>query len=456
MALTATGIGSGLDITTIVKTLVDSERTPKETRLDSQENKLDAKVSAIGSLKSALTTFQDAVAKLSDPEALNIRKVSQSSEDFFTVTADKDARAGSYNVVVESLASAQKLASVAVSDDSSGVGEGSLSFAIQGKSFSVDVGATDSLEDIANSINNADDNVGVTATIINTDNGKRLVFASDKTGTENAITVTASDTSGTGLSSTFGSGQLETIQAAADSVIKIDGQTLTSSSNKIEGAISGVTFELTDADVGKTTKLTIAQDDDAVKENVQGFVDAYNTLMTKMDSLSSYNVSTNTSAALQGDSIIRSLQSQLRSMVSSRVDDGQGGTTALYDIGISADRQGRLTVDESKLTESLSSGMSKVGTLFAQKDTGIAARMDTVIDGYVKSNGMIASRQNSYTQEKDRIADQREALDRRMELLQARLTKQYNAMDLVVSNLNSQGNSALSALNSLPGVVRKS
>nr|MCH1922503.1 flagellar hook protein FliD [Shewanella ferrihydritica] len=88
----------------------------------------------------------------SDPEALNIRKVSQSSEDFFTVTADKDARAGSYNVVVESLASAQKLASVAVSDDSSGVGEGSLSFAIQGKSFSVDVGATDSLEDIANSI----------------------------------------------------------------------------------------------------------------------------------------------------------------------------------------------------------------------------------------------------------------------------------------------------------------
>lgn len=454
MALTATGIGSGLDITTIVNTLVSAERTPKETRLKSQEDDLSAKVSAIGTLKSALTTFQDAVAKLSDPEALNIRKVTQSSEDFFTVTADKDARAGSYNVIVQSLASAQKLASVAVADDSNGIGEGSLSFAIQGKSFAIDVGAGDSLEDIANSINNADDNVGVTATVINTDNGKRLVFTSDETGTENTINVTASDTSGTGLSSTFGSSQLETIQPAADSVISIDGQTLTSSSNTIEGAISGVTFELTDADVGKTTKLTIAQDDEAVQDNIQGFVDAYNALMTRMDSLSSYNADTNTSAALQGDSIIRSLQSQLRNMVSSRVDDGQGGSTALYDIGISADSRGRLTVDSSKLTDALSSKMGTIGTLFAQDDTGIAARMDTLIDGYVKSNGMIASRQNSYTQEKSRLADQREALDRRMDLLQTRLTAQYNAMDLVVSNLNSQGSSALSALNSLPGVVR--
>ncbi|WP_417762037.1 flagellar filament capping protein FliD [Shewanella sp.] len=454
MALTATGIGSGLNITDIVNTLVSAERTPKEDRLDSQEKDLDAKVSAIGSLKSALTTFQDALEKLSDPEALNIRKVTQSSEDFFSVTADKDARAGSYNVVVESLASSQKLAGVAVADDSNGIGEGSLSFDIQGKSFSVDVGASDSLEDIANSINNADDNVGVTATVVNTDAGKRLVFSSDKTGTENAISVSAVDTAGTGLSSTFGAGQLETIQAATDSVIKIDGQTLTSSSNTIEGAISGVTFELTDADVGKTTKLTIAQDDDAVQENIQGFVDAYNTLMSKMDSLSSYNMETNTSAALQGDSIIRSLQSQLRNMVSSRVDDGQGGSIALYDIGVSADRQGRLTVDSTKLTDALSSNMSSIGTLFAQKDTGIAARMDSVVDGYVKSNGMIASRQNSYTQEQSRIDDQREALDRRMELLQSRLTAQYNAMDLVVSNLNSQGNSALSALNSLPGVVR--
>ncbi len=455
MALTATGIGSGLNITDIVKTLVSAERDPKVQLLDTQESKVEAKVSAVGSLKSALTTFQDAVAKLSDPEALNIRKVTQSSEDFFNVTADKDARAGSYNVVVESLASAQKLAGVAVTDDSNGVGEGSLSFAIQGKSFAVDVGSTDSLEDIANSINNADDNVGVTATVINTDNGKRLVFSSDKTGTENAITVTASDTSGTGLSNTFGSGQLETIQAAADSVIKIDGQTLTSSSNKIEGAISGVTFELKDADVGKTTKLTIAQDDDAVKENIQGFVDAYNTVMDKMSAMSKYDATTKTAAALQGDSLIRSLQSQLRNMVSSRVDDGNGGNLALYDIGVSADLHGRLEVDSDKLSKALSSNMSDVGTLFAQKDTGIAARMDSVVESYVKTNGMIDTRQNTYTQEKDRIADKREALDRRMELLQARLTKQYNAMDLVVSNLNSQGNSALSALNSLPGVVRK-
>ncbi|KFZ36907.1 flagellar hook protein FliD [Shewanella mangrovi] len=452
MALTATGIGSGLDISTIVETLVDAERTPKETLLNSREQTLESKVSAIGTLKSALSTFQDAVNKLSDGAALNIRKVTQSSTSYLTATADKNARAGAYQIKVQSLAQSQKLAGVATQNPSS-VGEGSLSFDVAGQSFSVDVTSTDSLENIADKINNAEDNAGVTATVISTDSGQRLVFTSDETGTANTVSVTATDTTGSGLTDMFGTGNLEEIQPAANSVIFIDGQQLTSSSNTVENAISGVTLDLTKADLNETTTVTIAQDDGAVSKNIQNFVDAYNTLMSKMSDMTRYDVDTDTASVLQGDSIVRSLQSQLRNMVSNRVDDGNGGTIALYDIGISADAQGELTVDSDKLEAALSSNMSGIETLFATKDTGIAAKMDQVIDGYVKSGGVIDSRNNSYTEEQKRIDDQRDALDRKMDLLMDRLTKQFNAMDLVVANLNSQSSSVLSAISSLPGVV---
>ncbi|MDF0532968.1 flagellar filament capping protein FliD [Shewanella sp. A32] len=452
MALTATGIGSGLDISTIVQTLVDAERTPKKTLLDNKESTIDSKVSAIGTLKSALSSFQDAIDKLNSGAALNLRTVTQSSDSYFTATADENSKAGSYNISVDTLARSQKLAGVSAIDSSSTVGAGSLAFSVNGNSFSVDIASTDTLSDIADKINRASDNAGVTATIINTDSGSRLVFTSDNTGTDNQMSVTATDTSGTGLSDMFGTGNLQELQSAQDAVVYIDGQKLTSQSNTIENAISGVTLDLTSADSGQTTTLTIAQDNDGVKTNIQNFVDAYNTLMDKISSLSSYDADTDTAGALQGDSLVRSLESQLRSRLSNRIST-DSGSIALYDIGISTDRYGKLSVDSTKLDDALSNNMNGIESLFASSDGGIATSLDSLVEGYVKSGGLIDSRNTSYTNETNRIQDQRDALDRQMELLQARLTKQFNAMDLVVAQLNSQSSSVTSALASLPGVV---
>ncbi|QUN06848.1 flagellar filament capping protein FliD [Shewanella yunxiaonensis] len=452
MALTATGLGSGLDITTIVQTLVDAERTPKETLLDNRESTIESKVSAIGTLKSALSTFQDALDKLSSGDALNLRTVTQSSDSYFTASANEDSKAGSYNIIVDTLAQSQKLAGVAAANSSSTVGTGSLSFTVNGSSFSVDIAGTDTLSDIADKINSASDNAGVTATIINTDSGSRLVFTSDSSGTDNQMSVTATDTSGTGLSNMFGTGNLEELQSAQDAVIYIDGQKLTSQSNTIENGISGVTLDLTSAASGQSTTLTIAQDNESVKTNIQAFVDAYNTLMDKIGSLSSYDVDTETAGALQGDSLVRTLESQLRNRLSNSVST-DAGSIALYDIGISTDRYGKLSVDSAKLDDALANNMSGIESLFATSDSGIATSLDSLIEGYVKSGGLIESRNTSYTNEKNRIEDQRTDLDTKMELLQARLTKQFNAMDLIVAQLNSQSSSVTSALDSLPGVV---
>ncbi|MBO2602857.1 flagellar filament capping protein FliD [Shewanella algae] len=455
MALTATGLGSGLNITEIVKVLVDAEKVPKEAIFNKTEDTIDAKVSAIGTLKSQLSKFQDALKKLQDGGALNQRTVTLGNEDFFTATAGKNSLPGSYNIKIEALAQQHKVAGAATADASAAVGEGSLQFAINGENFSVDVEATDSLEDIAKKVNANADNSGVTATVITSDAGSRLVFSSDKEGTDNQISVTATDTSGTGLSGMFGAGNLEEIQAASNAVLYIDGQKLTSQSNEVKDAIPGVTLNLTDADVNKTTKLTIAQDTDAVKENVKGFVDAYNSLITSIEKLSAYDVDKKEAAALQGDSMIRSLESQLRSGISDRVATADG-TIALYDIGIKTDRYGKLSIDDAKLDEAIKTNMDGVEALFSTKDTGLANAMDELATTYVKAGGVIDTRNQAYTGDKQRLADQREAFALKMELLEARLTKQFNAMDLVVGQLSAQGQNVIGALNSLPGVVKKS
>ncbi|GIU46194.1 flagellar filament capping protein FliD [Shewanella algidipiscicola] len=456
MALTATGIGSGLDINTIVGVLVDAEKVPKEAIFDKKEDALEAQVSAIGTLKSALSKFQDALEKLKDGNSLNQRQVSTGESNYFTASADKNAQSGSYNIVVEQLAQRHKVAGGYTADPKAAVGEGSLDFTVNGNSFSVDVAAGDSLDAIAASINNADDNVGVTATIVTTDGGSRLVISSDTEGSDSNVTVAANDTSGTGLNDMFGTGNLTEVQAAKEAIVYIDGQKLQSQTNEISNAISGVTLNLTDADLNKTSVLKIELDEEAVKENVQGFVDAYNGLIDTIEKLSSYDAKEKKAAAMQGDSMIRSIESQMRNMISTRVDTGGGDSIALYDIGIEADRYGKLSVNSTKLDKVINEDMGSIENLFATKDTGLATRLDTLVEGYVKTSGLLNTRNNTLTEDQQRLEDQREAFNMKMEQLQARLFKQFNAMDLVVGNLTSQGNGVISALNSLPGVVKAS
>ncbi|MBV7314785.1 flagellar filament capping protein FliD [Shewanella sp. NIFS-20-20] len=455
MALTATGIGSGLDINNIVKVLVDAEKLPKEASFNKTEDDIKAKVSAIGKLKSALSSFQDALAILQDGKNLNQRQVSTGDNPYFTATADKFAQSGTYSIKVEQLASAHKVGGAFTTAPTSTVGEGSLDFDVAGKQFSVDILATDDLTAIASKINSASDNAGVTASVVNTNGGSRLVFSSNETGLANAMTVSGTDAvgGGTGLADMFNGANQTELQPGLDAIVYIDNQRLDSASNTIDGAITGVSIELTEADVDKTSTLSISLDKTAVKDSVQGFVDSYNSLMTEINKLSAYDADKKTAAALQGDSMVRSIESQLRSMVSNRVDV-EGESIALYDIGISIDRYGKMSVDSAKLDESIATNMGGIEGLFATEDTGLANQLDSMVENYVKAGGLIDSRKNSYTSQQQRLEDQKEAFARKMEQLQARLTKQFNAMDLVVGQLNAQGAGILDRLNSLPGVIK--
>ncbi|QSX28958.1 flagellar filament capping protein FliD [Shewanella cyperi] len=454
MALTATGIGSNLPISEIVSAIVNAEKTPKEALFARNEQTIEAKVSAMGTLKSALSKFQDALKKLQTGDKLDLRKVSTGDSIYFKATADKNAQSGSYGIKVEQLAAKHKVGGAYTTDASQTVGEGRLDFTVNGNSFGVDIAATDSLSAIASKINDASDNVGVTATIVTSDAGSRLVLTSNTEGSASQISVVATDTTGTGLNDMFNGVNLTELQPAANSIIYIDGDKVTSQTNEVKDAIAGVTLNLTDADINKTSTLTIEQDTDTVKTNIKEFVDAYNSLMSSIDKLSSYDADSKKAAALQGDSMIRGLESQLRSMISERVDVGGGETLALYDMGIKTDRYGKLSIDDTKLDNAIKNDMGKIEGLFSTADTGLANRLESLTNGYVKSGGLIQGRNNSYSNDKQRIADQKEAFALKMEQLEARLYKQFNRMDLVVASLNQQSSGLADRLNSLPGVVR--
>lgn len=162
------------------------------------------------------------------------------------------------------------------------------------------MGAAESLEDIARNINDATDNVGVTATIITSDAGSRLVLSSDVEGSDNQISIAATDTAGTSLNDMFGGVNLTELQEAKPSIIYVDGQKLTSQSNEITGAVTGVTLNLTDADVNTTSTVKIELDKEGIKGNITGFVDAYNSLMGSIAKLSAYDQEKNVSSPSRG------------------------------------------------------------------------------------------------------------------------------------------------------------
>ena len=158
---------------------------------------------------------------------------------------------------------------------------------------------------------------------------------------------------------------------------------------------------------------------------------------------------------MQGDALPRGIQSQLRGMLSSGFETSDG-TQMLANFGVKTTREGLLEIDSAKLTKSIEADKGVIAELFATEDTGLAAKMSSLVDTYIKSGGVIDSRDSSLDEQVARIADSRVQLNTRMAAYSDRLYKQYNAMDLIVANLNSQSSSLLSRIDSLPGVVRKS
>ena len=454
MPIVASGAGSGLDIANLVSQLVAAEADPTNARLNSRETNLDSELSAFGTIKSALSTFQSSVTKLEDESAFLVYTAASSNEEGFTATANSKAVPGTYNIEVIQLAGAEKLRSVDYTSSADVVGTGTLDISLGLDTFQLTIDATNNtLEDIRAAINDSPDNPGVTASLISVDSGTQLILSSDKLGASNNITIVATDDDvldGVDLT-LLDSSNFTTLRPASDAVIKVDTQTVTRENNTFSDVITGVSFNLESAQPGTVETLSVDSDIEAIKENLESFVSNYNTLIGVMKGLSNYDQSTQVAGPLNGDSVLRGIQSSVRQALSNRVT---GGVFAnLTDIGISLGDGGSLVTDDVKLDEKLNSQLFEVNAFFSS-ESGFAQSFTTGLSGYVEDDGIIDSRSDGLQGRLDRIDDQRDVLTRRMAALEARLSAQFTAMDILVSQLQSTGSFLTQQLANLPTISR--
>ncbi len=452
-AIQAPGVGSGLDINSLVDQLVTLERQPLQA-VQRQKSDIQAQLSSYGRFKSVVAEFRDAMQGLSSADSFQIFRASSSNESAFTASAGVDAAPGSYAIEVSSLASRHKLASEAFSDADSVVGEGTLTLANGADSFDVAIDAGNhTLAGIRDAINQAADNTGVTATVLRDDAGSRLVLTSRDSGTSNAIRVSVSGDGDGGDSDANGlsrlafdatSRNLNEIRAASDAVVNIDGFTVTSASNTVSGALQGVSLQL---DAPGSGTLTVATDRDAIEDSAQSFVDAFNKLRDTIKNLRNGD--------LEADSTLLSIDNSVLRQINTRAGIPGSNFNYLTELGIEIDRYGQMSLDRGRFETALARDFDGVSRFFSDADNGIAARLENLGDQVLASGGLIDARESGLNTRIRSLDQQADRIDRRLVGTEARLRAQFTAMDSIVANLNATGDYLSQQLSGLSSLNKK-
>jgi flagellar hook-associated protein 2 len=428
--ITSTGIGSGLNIGAIVAALTSSFGAAQTNQLTSQQTSLDSQISAFGTFTAALDTLKLAMPALEDAGQLAGFIGTVADKNIATATTSSSAVAGQYSLQVNNLATAATLTSQPMASTAAALGTGTLTISVGGASTSITIDSTNSsLSGIAAAINSAQNNPGVSASIITTTAGSRLVLTGTTTGAANSITVTPSGGDG-GLSSLV----LTQTQAAKDASFSINGFPATSASNVVSNAISGVTLNLQQASAANTpTTLTVSPDTSAVQASIDKFVTAVNGVLSSIKTLTAYDPSTQTAGPLNGNATLQAFQNQLQNILG-KVTSGSGGVKSLTDLGISAGVDGSYATDDTKLGNALSASLASIGNLLGGQN-GIATQIANLVNGYTKPGGLLDTINKGLQTSLSSVSKQQAALTAQLAAYSARLTAQYNAMDAAVAKL---------------------
>ena len=438
--------GSVINVGSLVSQLVAASEAPRQTLISNQTQQVTTQISALAQLKGALSTFQSALGALDTPGSFQLETASSSAPSIFTATAANGAPAGTYNVAVSALATAQQLLSSPVASGST-IGTGTLQVSLGSSSFSVAVDSSDNtLQGLAAAINSAAGNPGIAATVLQGASGDYLLLSSSQTGAANTIQVSETD-AGTGLAAfTYGTGNTGnyTQEAAAqDAAFSISGVNFTSPSNSVSTAMSGVTLNLLGLSptsgtppVATPGTLSIASDTTTIGGNIQAFVSAYNTLHSTLVQLGGYNSSTNTAGTMMGDAGLEGVQNQVQKALYSIVNTGSSTYNTLASIGITTGSDGSLSVNGATLSAALNSNFSAVSKLFSGTN-GVAASINTDIQSALGPNGSLTAEGNTLAARENSLTNQSNQLQTQMAALQASLTQQYSALNALLSSLQS-------------------
>lgn len=454
--VSSVGIGSGVDIQSLVTQLASAESQPALNAINRKKVEATAELSGLGTLKSALSDFRSAVSKLKDGNLFKSFQTQSSNETALTASASAQAVPGSYSVEVVSLAKAQKaIASAEFTADSRLVGAGTLNFSTPGgDSFSIQTYDTTTLEGLRDAINRESDNSFVSASIVNVDhvstgasdplNGttvSKLVLTSKNSGVENGFSVSGTDGDSVGISA-FYSSNLQPITEAKDAVIRVDGQTATRATNDIADVLPGVSLNLLPGSEGTTVDVQINLDQEAIKATLGEFVNAYNKLASTTKNLGKYGGSTDGSGAgngaLIGDSTLRLIANQIRQSTTKTVSSTTSDFNSLAMIGISVDKDGTMSLDSSKFASALNADLQSISDVFSSSD-GVATRLNERLNSFLQSGGPLDGRQTSLKNQLSNLDNKQLDVEERRSKYEAMLLKQFTAMDITVGSLNSTG-----------------
>ena len=383
------GVGSGLDLTNLVNTLVAAERAPVENSLNRRESSLSTELSGIGLMRSALDGFKSSLSTLSDSANFSTRNVSNNQSGALSVTASNEASVGQYNIEVTNLATSQSLASQAYTDPNEVVGTGTIQIrfgAITGPGFTsftadpnksiqtLNIDATNNtLAGVRDYIN--ENEFGVTASIVNDGTGYRLTLLSESTGANSALELSVTDSGdgnnldALGLSSlafNASAANLVETQAAEDAAIKINGLVVTAATNTLTQVIEGVTLSLKEETAGAIANISISEDTSDLTNSIEELVEGYNSMMGTLRDLTNVDPEGNQAGILVGNATLRVYTSQIRSLLSSPIDGLSGSITALTDLGISTQLDGSLSIDETKFSNAIQDNPMGALALFAE------------------------------------------------------------------------------------------
>jgi len=488
VAISSPGVGSGLDINSIVTQLAAVEKKPLVT-LQNNATKLQTQLSAFGKLKSQLASLQDAAQKLLDTDTWGAKTFTSSSASAVSGSAGTDSKANSFKVRVGQLATVQTMRSSIPIPKITGVdgqkreqtiselggAGGEITITPNGDAaITVDVLDTDTLSSIVNKINDKTAESGVQAFLVTGDAGQSLQLSGTKTGENNTFSVTENMNSGiiTGLSQ---------IQSAGNSIVYINandadtsppygGIEVTSSNNTIADAIPGVTLNLI-TETTSNVQITVGTDTDTIKTKIQGFQDAYNTLIGNLQDLTKYDATTKKAGTLQADGTAVGLLSLLRTMISSTAPKAtydylteSKRIKRLSDVGLEVQQDGSLKTNTTKLTSSLSN-LDNVKTFFYQyknpeivNGIDVAATSTSTTDGFTTNENGLARRIRDFARTANGIqgtislknvaiqsAINRNSVDQDKENTkvaeyQKRLYQQYSSLDSKMGSLNGLSN----------------
>jgi flagellar hook-associated protein 2 len=434
---TAPTLGSTtINVDQIVSGLVANKRADKDSQIAANKSQVTTQLTAVGSFTSALAALESAIKALSDGSAFRTNKTSVGDTIVLSATADADALPNSYKIVVDKLAAAQKTTSPAFADATKAVGTGTLTISVGGKSMHLDLASgSNTLQNIRDAINKSKDNPGVTANIVTGTDGTHLVLSSSTSGEANAFTVTTSGGDGGLAGLAFDPTKDDATVKAQDASFTVDGLPATSPSNTVTGAVDGLTLTL--SKIGDTT-VSVANDPDATVTAMQALVTAYNNFQSTYKTLTKFDATQKQVGALIGDATVTSIKSQVSSMLGSQANLSDAGPHSLSDLGISFQVDGTLKFDSTKLKTQLATHPRETADLVSGPN-GIVGKLDKALTDWTSSNGILALRTNNLNKRSTDLDKQSSDLDTQMDAYSKRLTKQYTALDTLMTKLNGTG-----------------